>query len=86
MASRHEHDYDRRETDFDRTEIAIIRHVVFLFYFVSKYSHDIVSFIVGHARATKWQWPGVPRPFLEGLINVCPSSKWCHERNSVRYP
>jgi hypothetical protein len=81
-------------TDFDRRETATKRHVVeasyppqcsLLFYFVSKYSHDIVSFIVGHALATKWQWPDVPHPFLEGLKNKCPSSKWCHERNSVRY-
>ncbi len=59
--------------------------MLFLFYFVSEYSRDIVSFIVGHALATKWQWPGVPHPFLE-VLNTCPSSKRCHERNSVRYP
>ncbi len=71
MASRYEHDYDRRET-------ATLRHMYFCF--VSKYS-------VGRALCSgnKMAMAGCPPPIFR-RPDKCPSSKWCHERNSVRYP
>ncbi len=50
------------------------------FYFVSKYSVGHAIFSGNKMAIGRMSPPIFVRP------DKCPSSKWCHERNSVRYP